>query len=498
MWIIFALENLYFALNIFASLTFFSVAWLYFDAWKALRSNREIWKIVAFIILGISFLFRGMDMRGVEIFQSLDIYLRALGYMLLVVGLVIDPLQPRPEDDRPLADKNMAFVLIAFPPLFFLSPVLAAIVAVLYLRRASIGLERHIYPPAISFFSLSIYELTFSLNSFRVTDNLNLFNILAPFGPMWLANLAFLFLAILFLGRWVFRYLLKQFQSQLFMVMMSLVLSVYLIVTVSFTGLLLNNLKTQILQELTSEAKVLEFAFNAKKSELLSLAQLLARSDPAGLAGSDLNTSSHDSLVVFDKDGLVTYRAEDTERKGDSISGDNLVKQVLSGKENSNIVVKEGVTAPTVMIVSGAPIMANGVVSGGVIVGDLIDNSYLEGFSKLTGLKSAVYGNNILSAGGTVGITETDSKIKETVLTKGETVALENRWLNYAFLSVYSPLKDVDGNPVGMYFVGRPQVEVLNLASKTLESVFLGTIFLLLLSMIPAKLIANSITKQIK
>ena len=494
MWTIFALENLYFALHVFAGLTLFAVAWLYFDAWKALKTNREIWKIFAFIVLGTAFLFRGMDMRGILLIQSIDIYLRVFGYLLLAIGLVIDPLQPKP--------KNMAIALISLPPLFFLSPILSSLIAILYLRRASIGLERHIYPPAISFFFFSAYELIFSLNNFRQTTNLNIFNLLAPFSLVWIVDLTFLFLAVLFLGRWVFRYLLKQFQSQLFMVMMSLVLSIYLIVTVSFTGLLLNNLKTQILQELTSEAKVLEFAFEAKKEELLSTAKLasnLLKSDPlqSNILGPEL-VNNHDSFVVFDKDGVVTYRAEDNERKGDSISGDNLVKKVLEGKESSNIVVKDGVVAPTVMIVSGAPIVTDGKISGGVMVGELIDNSYLEGFSKLTGLKSAVYGGNILSAGGTVGILESNTKVKEGVLIKGETIALENRWLNTAFLSVYSPLKDVDGNAVGMYFVGRPQKEVLSLASKTLESVFLGTILLLLLSMIPAKLIANSITKQIR
>ncbi len=359
MWIIFALENLYFALHIFAGLTLFAVAWLYFDAWKALKTNREVWKIFAFIILGISFLLRGMDMRGIEALQNVDLYLRVFGYLLLTIGLLIDPLQPRPKEE------SRAFLLPLFVPFFFLPPVLSVIVAVLYLRRASIGLERHIYPPSISFFLFSVYELIFSLNNFRVTTNLNLFNLLAPFGPVWILEITILFFAILFLGRWVFRYLLKQFQSQLFMVMMGLVLSIYLIVTVGFTGLLLNNLKSQILQELSSQAKVLEFAFNAKKSELLSDAKLIAN-----IVKNDATVPqlTHDSLVIFDKDGIVTYRAEDPERKGDSISGDLLVKQVLAAKESSNIIVKDGVVAPTVMVVSGSPIVTDGKISGGVMV----------------------------------------------------------------------------------------------------------------------------------
>ena len=115
MWMIFALENLFFALHVFAGLTLFSVAWLYFDAWKALKANREIWKILGFIILGISFLIRGMEMRDIEILQNLDIYIRTFGYLLLVIGLIVDPLQPRPKVDRPMDGKSRALILLSFP-----------------------------------------------------------------------------------------------------------------------------------------------------------------------------------------------------------------------------------------------------------------------------------------------------------------------------------------------------------------------------------------------
>jgi hypothetical protein len=487
MWTIFSLENLFFAIHVFAGLTLFAVAWLYFDAWKETKINREILKIIGFIILGSSFLIRGVEMREIEILQNIDIYTRIIGYLVLIIALVVDPLQPKP--------KNRAIVFFSTVSLFFLSPILASVVAILYLRRASIGLERHLYPPAISFFAFSIYELVFSLKNFRETDNLNIFNLLAPYGTVWLIMILLLTSAILFIGRWVFRYLLKQFQSQLFMVLMSLVLCIYLIVTVGFTGLLLNNLKSQILQELSSQSKVLEFAFNAKKAETLATAKLLSKSDTSELEGSDLSTNYN--FLVFDENGVVTFRNEDNERKGDSISGDKLVKRVLSGKNDSNIVVSDGVVAPTITIVSGSPIINGEKVIGGVLVEEVIDDLYLEGFSKTTNLKAAVYGGNILSAGGQIGILENNETIKDKVLTKGETYALENKWLNRRFLSVYAPLKDVEGNTIGMYFVGRPQAEVLEIASKTLEMVFLGTIILLLLSMVPAKLIANNITKQL-
>ncbi len=493
MWTIFSLSNLYFALNVFSSLTLFAVAWLYLDAYRALDQKKELWKVAGFVVLGTAFLFRGMDLTGIvgtnlseyqSLFKSLDLYIRTLGYLLLVTGLLVDPLQPKPS-------VSMVF-LIAIPSLYFIQPFLAVVVAILYLRRASLGLERHIYPPAFAFFFLAVYETLFSLNLFRETTNLAYFNLLTPFGVVWYLQIIFLAFGIFFLARWVFRYLLKQFESQLFMIQMSLVLAIYLIVTVGFTGLLINNLKNQILLELTSQAKVLDYVFETKRGQLLSDAKLIARQ---GKVEDDL---THDSVVIFDSDGVVTFRAEDEERKGDSVSGDSLVKKIIEGKEGSNIVVKDGAASPLVYVVSGAPLISDGKVTGGVVVGDIVDNAYLEGFGKLTGLSAAIYGGNILAAGGTLGVKESAKEVKEKVLIKGETLSVESRWLNRSYLSVYSPMKDVDGNTVGMFFVGRPSVDVLSLASRTLEAVFLGTILLLFLSMIPAKLIAISISRQIK
>ena len=497
---IFSLENLYFALNVFAALTLMAVSWLYYDAWKGIKNKFELWKVIGFALLGISFLFRSVDLaaltaNGVStyqiLFKNIDAYTHIAGYLFLIIGLLVEPLQSKP--------KVSAFFLLTTPSLFFLSPILSAIVAILYLRRSSLGLERHLFYPTVTFFFVSIYELLFSLNNFRGTTNLTYFNLLTPFGPVWVAQITVLAAAVVILSAWVFRYLLKQFQTQLFMILMSLVLSIYLIVTVGFTGLLINNLKVQMLSDLESQAKVLEFAFSAKSTTLLSDAKLVSVTDLTKFdAAATLLSMKHDSLIIFDKDGVVTSRGEDSSRRGDSISGDSLVKQILTGKENSSVVVKDGVVAPTIELVSGAPTMDNGKVTGGVIVGEIIDNSYLEGFSKLTGLSAAIYGNDILSAGGTVGIRETNQKVRNTVLSNGNVFADETTWLNHSYLSVYSPIKDVNGNPVGMYFVGKPQIEVLTLAVNTLEMVFLGTIILLFLSMIPAKIIADSISKQIK
>jgi len=60
------------------------------------------------------------------------------------------------------------------------------------------------------------------------------------------------------------------------------------------------------------------------------------------------------------------------------------------------------------------------------------------------------------------------------------------------------PLKDVDNNPVGMLFVGKPQVGVLQAAGRSIEMTFLVAVILLVLSIIPAYFISKYLTNQIR
>ena len=116
MWTIFAFENLFFALNIFCSLVLFSVSWLYSDAYSASKNKRDIWKIIGFILLGVAFISRGLEMRNLIVFQTIDMYTRIAGYIFLIIGLIIEPLQEKP--------KLQALYLIAIPPLFLFRPCL--------------------------------------------------------------------------------------------------------------------------------------------------------------------------------------------------------------------------------------------------------------------------------------------------------------------------------------------------------------------------------------
>ncbi|MEI8232817.1 MAG: hypothetical protein WCG44_03670, partial [bacterium] len=64
----------------------------------------------------------------------------------------------------------------------FALPILAIMVAFLYWRRASIGLERHLKKVSIGFLFLALYELLGLSSLFRGSQSVAIFKLVAPFG----------------------------------------------------------------------------------------------------------------------------------------------------------------------------------------------------------------------------------------------------------------------------------------------------------------------------
>jgi hypothetical protein len=72
------------------------------------------------------------------------------------------------------------------PMLVISVPILAAIVAFLYLRRATIGLEAHLKPVALAFYVVSISEFVGLNTLFRQSNNVRIYEAVAPFGWIWI------------------------------------------------------------------------------------------------------------------------------------------------------------------------------------------------------------------------------------------------------------------------------------------------------------------------
>ncbi len=534
----FLLVNIHFVLSLLAALVMFSVTWLYFDAWVNSKNSKELYKILGFVLLSISFVVQSTiieqtllkhSLLGSETSNILKAFFRVSGYLILIIGQVVVPLQPLPEYRKKKSKriKKTSTAALMIPLLgitavqfsSFLFPLMAMLTAFLYLRRSTIGLEHHLKTIALSFFILSFSELIGLAYLFRDTDNITISNIVAPFGLLWILERVLLAGAIFVLGRWAWSYLFKRLETQLFMIFTTSVLCIFLLTTIFFTFASLNNLREDILESLKTDVGVLSYTIGSKKAEVLSDAQLVAQNSETVLAILEtdrvklknltvpiLLAKRQVSLVIVSDSGAVLMRAEEPERIGDSLSDDPLVKRALAGDEVTSVVTKEGVMAPVVSVRAAVPVLSEGGAIGVVMLGTDIDHAFVDGVKETTGLDASVYADNIRSAttfiapdgkSRWVGIKEETEKIKKQVLVDNETYTGSTNLLNVPYFAAYAPITNIDNNPIGMLFVGRPEVSILQTAGRSIELTFITTAVLLVLSVVPAYFVSKYIVEQI-
>lgn len=532
MWTQFFLENIHFSIYIFTALVFFAVFWLYWDAWLTKKNLKELPKILGFLFLSLSYLANSAKIESTilptspisrEFLPTITVVAQFLGYVLLIIGLTKEPLQRHPSLKEKLAQAIIPFTLFSFSfltPLRLLVPILIFVTAFLYLRRSTKGLERHLRPISLSFYIICASELVSLTSFFRDTTNVNLYNLVSPFGLLWISQHAILFIGIFILGKWVWGYLLKRLHTQLFMVFTLASLFIFLFTTVSFTALLLKNIQDETLSRLDTDVKVLKLAIESKEEEIASDVEVLAQDrrvqeglsdeeslgDLIEISESFLVGKKLTSLVIVDSLGQIVARGEDRENVGESLSEDILVKRALSGESTSSVVVKDGVVAPEILIQSAVSVKKDSEIVGVVLAGEVLDNAFVDSVKKATELEAGIYGHNVLSASTIVapdgksrwvGAVQTDERVNKKVLEEGVSYTGSVSIYNTDYYGAYLALKDADEVPVGMLFVGKPQVVVLQTAARSIEFTFLFTATLIVFSIIPSYLVSRYLTYQI-
>lgn len=526
-------QNLHFAIGVFASLTLFAVAWLYFDAWTNKKTKNNLLRWLGFFLLSISFLVYAVDIPWIGTstdkdsqYRLISNIIRVFGYLFVIMAELMDPLQKVPKHDElePQKSQNntQSFSFLGFTASTIKAlPVAGAILAsFLYFRRSTKGLERHLKPLALGFICLALFEILAQAYLLRDSTNVVVSQAVAVYGPMWWAENIVLLLASIILGRWVWRYLVKRFMSQLFMVFVTGIIIIFLVTTLTFTFLLLKNIQNATLSNLSTTANVLNYAFDSKRSETIASSEALSYNPEYAsaiinkdhkklvqLSADYLATKKQSRLLITNDSGQVLLRGEDTDRWGDSVSSNPLVRKALVGQASSSISTVSGVVAPTMLIESTSPVRdGNNLIIGTITTGVAMDDSFVDGIKNSTGLDASIYSGNIRSSTTTltadgksrwVGVKEHNKSVNDTVLKSGKTFSGQLDILNRPYLAVYRPLKDVDNVVIGMILVAQPQTQLLSTANQSIQLTFILATVLLLLSIFPAYVVSRYIVRQI-
>jgi len=192
--------------------------------------------------------------------------------------------------------------------------------------------------------------------------------------------------------------------------------------------------------------------------------QVLSAHDSAGaraLGKLAMGSFGADSFVLADAQGVVLVRAEDGERRGESVAQLDTVRAALAGKA---AVALEAPTQAELVLRGATPVYdsQNNLVGVAALGYVLSQNSYVDRLKVLLDAEVTVFGGSTRlvttltdDAGKRLAGTKLGNPvIEEQVLVRGEPYFGTNRIRGNSYSTVYLPVKDEGRRIVGMVFAG--------------------------------------------
>ncbi len=498
--------NIHFTISVIGVLVFLATALLYFDSWKvSTKKKTPLLRSIGFFLLAGSAALHATSVDLPSLIFFLQI-IKIVGLGFILISLAEEPILHKPVHNLMLIPLPFALLQSSLMPL---SAVLYLLIALTYLRKASEGLERQLRPAGFAFLLLAISELMNITFYWKDTPVVFVSQLLAEYGTVSLIAHLFELSGLIILGIWTWGYIRFRLQIQLFTVTIAMSFLIFVVTTFFFTFLLLRNLEENTLSSLKVDVNVMHYALERLQSEALADARSVAQdtgiidafsksdSDSLYQKTSTIMLSQNTSfLQIVSPTGEVMMRAEDRESIGDNQKEDPIIKSALGGKQLATVVHNEGTLAPVVHVKAAVP-LGNG---GAVVTGFTVDNAFVDGVKDITELDVAVFGNDtraattFVAADGKsrfVGTKETNQKIINTVLKDKKDFSGTAQILNQPYYTVYSPIRTLEDKVIGMLFVGKLQTTLIATAKKSIELTFLGSILLMMLSVVPAYFLAK-------
>ncbi len=203
-------------------------------------------------------------------------------------------------------------------------------------------------------------------------------------------------------------------------------------------------------------------------SEYQGLAAAVAAKDMAGMqkfTSSFMQQSNVTIVTITDDKGIVLVRGH-SDKQGDSISGQDIVRDALQGISNSGIVL--GAVAPSMR--ASSPIKLDGKIVGTISVGNSLNKpQFLDWLSSMLGVQVTFFKDStrvmttIQNEQGKriVGTQLNNPAIENQVLNQGKVYFGESTIIGIQYLAAYWPAKTYDDKTIGMWFLGLPVSDVL-------------------------------------
>lgn len=509
-----------FAIYVLGAFVLFSVGLLFFDSWKLNKQKKAPFiRSIGFFLLAAVYAFYASTINVPSLLAIVQI-VKVIALLIIFISVVMEPVLHKPANESvalvlPFALLDLNTALVPFSSVLFLG------ICLWYLWRSTTGFEKQLRPMVIGIFFLAVSEIV--KISFFWSDTSNVFwsKILAVHSWIWNAHMVLQFIGFVIIGLWAWGYIRFKLRNQLFITISATIFTVFLVTTFLFSYLLLRNLENDAVSHLKTDARVFQYALDRLQLESLAHARAVAADDSfkEALLANDktklytvtaepLISQNLSSLLTVSSSGDVLMRAEDRDSIGNNLLDDPLIKSALSGQQLSTLILNSKPVTSDVYIKSAVSVKNNNdEIIGAVQTGFIIDEAFVDGVKDVTGLDATIFAGDTRTAttivapdgvSRNVGTLETNKNVLEKVLGQGDTYVGTTDVFNEPYYSAYTPLKAYGGETIGMLFVGRPQIELVDTAQNSINATFLGSIVMMLFGFIPAFLISRYIEEHVQ
>ena len=500
MSLFFLLNNIHFALEILGALAFLIVAWLALDSFLVRRNFKGASRGIGFALLAIWQIIHAFNFSSDSVI-FLGYALFILGIFFILINVLAESLIARPEFKAVLILPSLA---AALNPLNIAVTVGLFLITFLSFRQYKRETKKALMPFWVAFLFLSLGSLS---AIFYNPDS---------FSGLWAIGHGLELVGFFALGWWVWKYLELRIREELLLVFISLTLFMAVIVTLTFSSILITRMEDQTREGLLTNARVLDFTISGLQEEALAKTKLFARdlelvqalsSDDfikiEELASDFMNEENLGFVTVLNKEGFVILRAHALSKKEDNLSKEKSIEAALTGMP---LVTVETSPVEKFSIRAASPVIKDGKILGIIAGGFPLDNVLADKMKRVTGLDMSIFEGNVMVAAThlhpdgrtrSIGIKQTDPEVLQTVLGGGKGTTIRTNIFSRPYLASYLPIKDVEDNIVGMLSAAKSQNEILKTAEQSNRLTLGAVVIIMIVMVMPVYFITKRLSKEV-
>lgn len=501
----FIFSNLSFAISLFSALTFFSIGWLYLDSGKQANSKTAVSRSKGFFLLSLISLLTSLQSDN-----QLLIYLLNLAELISVITIQMS-LANEPVLNVP--KKTLAFFPIT---LLIFKPFIVFYYFLIYLAyriKSTKGLEKQLKDLSSGFLFISISKLLSLIAEWSPKDMPFFERIFTEFGPFWITEKVIYIIGLIILFKWMWGYIRFRPAPQLFIIILTSSVTIFLTTTVLFSYLLLNNIENETYSKLKTDIKLFQFSIERIQEESISKTQSISLNSQAikELSSKDksnlenifteiLNNQKLDDISAADKSGIVLYSSNREIQTSNSMADDPLFISAISDNPLSTLRIDSAVLSPVINIASSTKIGTENVILTNIV----LDNAFVDGVKDVTGFDVTLFTGDTRSATTLyseegkryVGTRLLNQEAVNKVLNNGEVFTGKDTQFGKNYYVALAPIKTYGGQNIGMVSVAKLQSELFEVLSRSLALTFAGSALLIALSLPIIYLVAKYIREQ--